>query len=376
MEEPTIASFNSWTTLFLVVSLFGLCLAGLLAAKTETRKNNWPIILLVTGFSLIMIQYVFIWTGYRLVYPYVYFFEAAWYLSFGPLLYTYLSRFYKKDFKIHIGHFLPAIIALCLSVVFYYPTTGFTNFEPLSGNPFLQLTRQIRFPWISNISLTIYFFMSVDFVRNFEKELAQKETNQLRQTWTNYILRFYGLFLIALISYYVLVPFPFFNSLWDYAISLCMSAGIYGLGFLVFKEREIFDGSLLAGIFLPDSEKPGLTEKTKKELFEKLRTHMEGEKPYLNSEIRLVHLADQLGFSSHLLSHIINDRTNRNFNQFINEYRLEEASRLLIQSQLPIKEICYGVGFNNKTTFYTAFKNQFGTTPVGYRKRQLADILN
>jgi len=97
---------------------------------------------------------------------------------------------------------------------------------------------------------------------------------------------------------------------------------------------------------------------------------MEVEKPYRDNELRLVHLADQLGFSTHLLSRVINKKAEKNFNHFVNDYRLTEAEKLISEnSSAKIKSIYFDVGFNNKATFNKAFKERFHCTPSEYKKR-------
>ena len=143
MEEPSkIASFDTWTAMFLFASSLGLFLAFILLSDKKGRRDNWPIALIVTGFSLILIQYVFNWTAYRGIYHYAYFFDSAWYLSFGPLFYIYIIRFYKKDFKINFAHFVPALVVFVLSVFYLVRTDGFLDLSEVKGEmPLLNMIK-------------------------------------------------------------------------------------------------------------------------------------------------------------------------------------------------------------------------------------------
>ncbi|MBU2912751.1 MULTISPECIES: AraC family transcriptional regulator [Reichenbachiella] len=60
--------------------------------------------------------------------------------------------------------------------------------------------------------------------------------------------------------------------------------------------------------------------------------------------------------------------TNKSFTQFLNEVRVRNASRLLIQQELPISEICYKVGYSSITNFNKQFKQVLKQTPQQYRK--------
>ncbi|MEO1097269.1 MAG: helix-turn-helix domain-containing protein, partial [Bacteroidota bacterium] len=62
----------------------------------------------------------------------------------------------------------------------------------------------------------------------------------------------------------------------------------------------------------------------------------------------------------------------KNFNSYINTYRIQEASRLLqdeTNGHLTIAAIAFEIGFNSISSFNTAFKKQIGQTPQAYRKQ-------
>ncbi|GAA4277202.1 hypothetical protein GCM10022259_19260 [Aquimarina mytili] len=151
-----------------------------------------------------------------------------------------------------------------------------------------------------------------------------------------------------------------------------MTISIYAIGYMVYKEPSIFNGELLSNLFLKETINGELTGTTKDEFYDKLLSYITQNKPYLDNNLRLVQLADKIGFSTHTLSKLINEKARKNFNQFINEYRLEEARKLLLEdSESSIKTIYFDVGFNNKATFNTAFKNKYNCTPSEYKKKYL-----
>ncbi|MFN8275192.1 MAG: AraC family transcriptional regulator [Flavobacteriaceae bacterium] len=98
---------------------------------------------------------------------------------------------------------------------------------------------------------------------------------------------------------------------------------------------------------------------------------METQKPFLEAELSLVRLAQQLDISPHLLSYVINSGFGENFYQLVNRYRIEEAQKLIADVQmnhLSLLGIAYEVGFNSKTVFNTTFKKVTGQTPSDYKK--------
>jgi AraC-like DNA-binding protein len=60
--------------------------------------------------------------------------------------------------------------------------------------------------------------------------------------------------------------------------------------------------------------------------------------------------------------------TSKTFTQFVNEYRLVRASRLLAEQSMSITEVCFESGFNNFSHFNKKFKAFTGQTPSAYRK--------
>lgn len=96
---------------------------------------------------------------------------------------------------------------------------------------------------------------------------------------------------------------------------------------------------------------------------------MEEEKVYLDADLKLKDLADRLGLSVPNTSQLINQNLHKDFNTFINEYRINAAIGLLeTNATLSLRNVAYEAGFNNNVTFYKAFKKFKGTSPSEYLK--------
>lgn len=106
---------------------------------------------------------------------------------------------------------------------------------------------------------------------------------------------------------------------------------------------------------------------------EKILYLSEVEKIYRRADITLEALANELNVTPRNLSHIINDRLKKNFNELMNHYRIKEARKRLkddAYSSQSILEIAYDVGFNSKSSFNRVFKQFTGITPSQYRKEK------
>jgi AraC-like DNA-binding protein len=357
--QPT-PSLDSWTSGFLIAVAMGIFLFVLLLSSRNRRV--YPIALLVLAFSVILFQYVLYWTRYETVFPYLQLLPPLCYYSAGPLLYLYFLNLYRGKAKLSFTlHFLLAALTLITNIVFWMRYLDWTELEL----PFLFLVQN---PWIVVGHMSLYVVLSL---RLFKKSAGvSTQYTQLRSRWGTMLISLFALFILSYASYYVLVRFTFFNSEWDYFISGMMSLSIYTIGFFIFKQPQIFNGEFYANLFLSKQIGNDIQEQSMlNELYLNVAGFMETHKPYIENELRLVNLADRLGFSTHLLSKVINSSTGSNFNQFVNEYRLKEAEQLLAHgSDLSIQNIYFEVGFNNKATFYSAFRKKYGCTPTEFRE--------
>ena len=94
---------------------------------------------------------------------------------------------------------------------------------------------------------------------------------------------------------------------------------------------------------------------------------------YCNSHFReklsLTVLERELHISKYYISHIINERLGEGFNEYINSIRINEACKLLRESEKSIKDISAEVGFGTVRSFDRAFASKKGETAREYRKR-------
>lgn len=114
-----------------------------------------------------------------------------------------------------------------------------------------------------------------------------------------------------------------------------------------------------------------LTEEKSVNLFLQLEKIMREEAIYRDNLLTKEKVADMLGTNRTYLSQIINQQTSLTFTQYINEYRINEAVKLISDpgNQIPLKAISSDVGFSSMTTFYKAFQNTVGMTPSQYKSK-------
>lgn len=138
----------------------------------------------------------------------------------------------------------------------------------------------------------------------------------------------------------------------------------------IFEKNEIITIIEEANL-IDDKKKKLISDENLDTLKIQLIELMETEKPFLDSELSLIKLANKMNISSHLLSYIINNGFNENFYQFVNRYRIEEAKKLILNPKmeyLSLLGIGFEVGFNSKTVFNTTFKKITRQTPSEFKK--------
>lgn len=104
----------------------------------------------------------------------------------------------------------------------------------------------------------------------------------------------------------------------------------------------------------------------------RLLRHFDEVAPYLDPDLSLRSLAEQIEIHPNQLSWLINDQLNKNFNEFVNHYRVDAFKRIAIDPKnagITIMGLAYDCGFNSKTVFNTYFKKETGLTPKQFLKQ-------
>ncbi|MEL7425024.1 MAG: helix-turn-helix domain-containing protein [Bacteroidota bacterium] len=102
-----------------------------------------------------------------------------------------------------------------------------------------------------------------------------------------------------------------------------------------------------------------------------LEKRMNEEQLYLDNSLSLRVLAEHLGITSNKLSWLINEKTAKNFNEYLNTYRLQDFKTRALDprnAHLTLLGLAYESGFNSKSVFNTFFKKETGLTPKAWVK--------
>lgn len=107
------------------------------------------------------------------------------------------------------------------------------------------------------------------------------------------------------------------------------------------------------------------------EVLERLEQVMREDKPYLQPDLTLEKLAAIMNIPRNTLSHAINCAAGKNFNQYVNEYRVKEAINHIDANRnngLYIEELYDLVGFNSRSSFFRVFKQMTSLSPLDFKR--------
>lgn len=104
-------------------------------------------------------------------------------------------------------------------------------------------------------------------------------------------------------------------------------------------------------------------------LAQRITSLMQERRLYMQQGFTIADLARELSVHENQLRKAINKEMEfRNFNQFLNHYRLAEAGRLLRETDAPVSTIAFEVGYASLSSFNSVFKQRFAQTPTEYRQ--------
>ncbi|MEO1772346.1 helix-turn-helix transcriptional regulator [Candidatus Enterococcus ferrettii] len=110
-----------------------------------------------------------------------------------------------------------------------------------------------------------------------------------------------------------------------------------------------------------------------KDVLEKLDEIFRYVEDYYQEDITLRNIADVSGYSTFYFTKFFKRNTGKTFLTFLNDYRIDKAKWLLINSDYSVSEIITRTGFESDKTFYRLFKKSMDIAPLEYRNRMKID---
>ncbi len=291
----------------------------------------------------------------------------SFYFFYPPFLYFFALSINKVKFKrkqvvIHLIPFASFLAFNTSIVIMFY--SGYSDSRLFDF--FIKLVPKIFYLYF--IQVIIYTIVSFKIIK---KQVVDNTKNSKQQWQTKFILMYnivWFFFLLSFINDVFLNEMKTSTSFKFFAILFLLILSNLSIVMLM-KSPEIFFSNLKLDLGKNIVNKT-LTETN----YQKLCNLIQDCELFKNSELKVTDLSKEMKISGRNISALIKTFNGTNFNDYINTYRIEEAKRLLQNSDpsVTILSILFDSGFNSKSVFNTTFKKTVGLTPTDYRKQSLS----
>lgn len=422
-EDLAGERISLYILILLLAALQGFILLAALQGLQDNNRsanNMFSLVILFTSLALlgrVGVQY----RGLFQEYPKMILIPDYLLFLYSPLFFFYVQKLLTVQSKTYLQrwyHFIPAF----LQFLFYLPLL-LTEKQDFIDN----IVDRSYFPifaatgFVALCYNVFYWYKCYQVVQKFREEAPNFHSFTQNTTFLYSVLILQGVCLVICLGVFVLGAV-------DYALPLnllptvefsvdsvwvLLSIITYFLGYVAMQQPEIFktyypESSVFVSPEIEEKTAPILAENAENQLLEetdlaniadeespkpsekrykdshipkeqleairqKLPLLMEKKKPFYNPKLTLSELAQLSESTPHALSRVINEYYEKNFQDFVNDYRIAEFKILALRKDkqhYTLLAIALEVGFNSKTAFNRAFKKATNLTPSEYVKMQ------
>lgn len=312
-------------------------------------------------------------------YPSLYFITGFAYYIDTVLLYFYIQSLTFENFKLKISdakHLIPLLLFITYMAIFFYARPYDERISIINDESFAYSPTYITMDLFCKLLRVINSVICLFAIHNYKNilESTQSKVEEISITWLNFLV--VGFLTVTLIEF-TLSSAKVMNLAFNISVNTFEVLGLTGyyvlflfVNLLVFTSIRLF--SSFSKVKQSEAIKlPHTDGNIGEQYVAQIKQDMAQEKHFLIPDITLDMLANELKIPAKNLSITLNRQFNKNFYEFINDYRIEEAKLLLaaeVNKDKTITEIYLEVGFNSKSVFNTFFKKSVGITPSQFRK--------
>ena len=387
--------FNKWSLPLLILVLQGLIFVALLFNRYFKKRNLSDLllgsILLLTCYNQICYTVGFMGWYDTFRNTKINYFLINIAVAIAPLIYLYVKSLTTSKFKFkkkYWWHFSLAFlyVAYRLSIYTYDALQpGFNDTQ--NGILKIELDEeyvQAIMGYIETPFMLMYLAFTFQLFYNYRKKIIQyfSNTYKLELNWIlTFLVLFSFLFVYGTIQDIIGSRFIDLGYQQRWWLNLIMAVvtlyvGVKGYFTDTTKLNKLDFTFSPKTIGIPEDANIFDEEKSiSEEDIATVRNLMETDKAYLNPELNLSDLAKMANMSRGQLSEIVNTAFDKNFNDFVNGYRVEAFKDMLKENkhqQLSLLGIAQECGFNSKATFNRVFKKLTDLSPTEYLKTQLS----
>ncbi len=397
LEWYFIFSFFTGILGFLVA-----CILYFLNHNQSLAPRLLAITLLILSSLVIINSLTF--TNFFLAFPHIWRVFGWTHFVLPVVAYLYVHSVVNQSFSLRRKDyllFIPAVIyTLCLVPFYILPTAEkleivrrfMEDRTLISLEPETLLLKSWAIPAKLIYGLILLFgqfWLLITWRKNELKRAYQIEQNAKTFRWLFLFTSVMSIFYILLIVEYsfhlsrrydlsLMINFTFSINIFFICVNLLIRPSIlYGFkGWLQETTPAISAGSEVL-ISTTSPKKQSLTIDQGNLYKQKLEQFFEEKEPYRKTGYKIKDLSDDLDIPSYQLSAFINQEYGKNFNELLNDYRVDYLAKLATTSsdfyQYTLDALSKKAGFKTRTTFITAIKKRTNQTPSDYFRTILSE---
>ena len=348
-------------------------------ATKERRSDYWLALVLMLS-AISDVPYMLGWMGINYLWTTLTFYPwDGWDFALPPALYFFFLhltnqnyRFRKRDWF----HFLPYAIYFTYHLIVAIQGQAYAEWWWRNIDDQWHIYR--FFQVVKVVQQTGYFYLTLKLYRSYRAWIEQQfsDIERVSFKWFVNALYVFASFVVATWLYSItdlLNHYDYETMWWVY---------LFDTVFVYYLSIAGYNQPLITSLYFrdtsqmpapqtfdaPETEMPKsvLVDTELTEWKSKIAAFMDNDSPYLQSGLTLSEMATRLHTNNTLLSSVINDGFGKNFNDFVNEYRVELFKKRIEDGafrHLTLLAVAYECGFNSKATFNRAFKKLVGKAP-------------
>ena len=393
--------FNFYSSLLLIFFSNGLLYSLLLLKKgiaNDNQSNKW-LSLFIFLCSLYIAPWMLGFAGWYDNQPYrdVLFYTPLQHLFFlGPLIYFYIQSLLNPNFKLsktNFLHLIPGLLYLIYSIIMVV-----TDKLVLHKYYFLADGMDRDFDtWYQHtgfVSMIFYFILSLKYYQKYQQLMQNLVSfaDNLLFKWIKTFLIAFLIMQLLQVSFFLLgFLFDLANYVGSWWYFLSFAIVMYYIAITGYSNASVtsipfqFDSFQNQKVFLLPSHENEIIEEIDFETIKpseiqseeilqlkvRIISLFETEKLSQNAELTLTEIAKKLNTNISVISKAINQGFQMNFNDFVNQYRVQEVKKAFEKGEhkkTTLLGIAFDCGFNSKATFNRAFKKNTGFSPKEFLK--------
>jgi len=369
-----------------IASINALFIAFLISLKKQKSTSDFILIVWIINFAF----HFFIPFGIE---RQIIFHESIWGFLMGtfvvahaPFIFVYTNSIINPEFKVDFKNFyhFGFILIFIISFIPYLSLLPEERMEQVHRKD--DLSYYLLLPMLTLLFIRLYFLVRTLIVLIKHQQKIKQSFSykaKISLTWLKLIVvGFLGAIVLSFVLY-GLASAKIISVFWmDYILIIINIVLFFYIAYSGYRQSAIHKENLA---IIPGSIKVKVDNKKKSEsksiqsvtgenynpAISDLLQLMEKEKLYLEPELNIGIVAIQLKIHAHQLSKLINNQLEKNFFEFVNDYRVEEFKKLAANPKhkhISILGLAMDAGFNSKASFNRIFKNSTGLTPSEFRE--------